>query len=105
MGLPGAFKPGSLERRYGALTENSKNTYYALRRHLGYAPSEVDSMPWWELRMWVECLSEEFKANDCDEALGEDAADKGFGGGAVHGAKPAIVNDSLSSLGIVAHEV
>lgn len=95
MGLSGAFRPGSFERRYAALTENTRNTYYALRRHLGYTPEEVDSMPWWELRMWVECLEEEFTLeNDSDGESPEDGQ-----------AKPTIVTDSLSKLGIVAHEV
>lgn len=39
-----------------------------MRRHLGYAPVEVDAMSWWEERMWVEKLLEEF-----GEGEGEDA--------------------------------
>lgn len=54
-------------------------------------------MPWWELRMWVECLEQEFSQEDPDDETGR-PPDEG-------GTKPTIVTDSLSSLGIVAHEV
>lgn len=67
-----------------------------LRRHLGYTPKEVDAMPWWELRMWLEKLVDEFTPTDDDD-------DDGF----FNGEPPARIEqtDSLSSLGIVAHEI
>lgn len=52
-------RPKSLDRRYERLSED-KNTYYALRRYLNYTPKEVDAMPWWERRMWIEKINEEF---------------------------------------------
>lgn len=47
-------------------------------------------MPWWEYRMWVECINEEFRPrdDDDDDTTGE-----------------AEVTDDLSSLGLSIHEI
>lgn len=60
MGPQGARKPGSIERRYSALSEQRKTLYYAFRRHLGMSRAEVDALPWWEHRFLVEKMNEEF---------------------------------------------
>lgn len=55
----GGFKPGSLSARYEALTQDA-DTYYAFARHMGWKPSEVDDLKWWEHDMLVEEMRAEF---------------------------------------------
>lgn len=85
MGLQGALRPGSVERRYAALDENRKTLYYYFRRHLYYTPAEVDAMPWHEKRMYVEMLNIEFSPPDEDDEYAgatvenyDDLTDMGF---------------------------
>lgn len=66
MDLQGDRRPGSFERRYAALTEPRKANYYVLRRHLYFTTEEVDALPWWKLRMYVEGLNQEFSPPEDD---------------------------------------
>lgn len=70
----GVVKPGSLKRRYSELEDSDKYTYYAFRRHLGYSPAEVDAMPWWERRMFIEVLNEEFTEEEPKENVYDDVS-------------------------------
>lgn len=90
MDLQGAHKPGSLSRRYAALPTAKKDTYYALRRHLNFTRTDVDEMPWWELRMWIEKLNIEFPDNPADNApppepeeISDDASEFGLSSGSL----------------------
>lgn len=59
-------RPKSLDRRYGRLSEDKKNTYFAVKTHLGYEPEEWEELPWWKQRMWVEKLNEKFATPEDD---------------------------------------
>ncbi len=67
MDLRGACRPKSYERRYAGLSESRKGLYYLFRRHLGFTHTEVDDMPWWLLRLYLDGLHDEFVRDEDDE--------------------------------------
>ena len=64
MAHPGDHGPKRQERRYGSLETERRRFYYAFRRHLHYTPEQVDALPWWQVRMFLEGLNEEFRDPD-----------------------------------------
>ncbi len=74
MDIRGAPGPKSYDRRYASLEDTRKNLYYAMRRHLGYTPAEVDAMCVQERRMWVEKLNQEFSSEE-DDTVDTEASD------------------------------
>ena len=54
MDLRGAGGPKTFDRRYAGLTDERKAAYYHLRKELYYTPEEVDRLPWWQTRMFME---------------------------------------------------
>ena len=84
MGLQGAGRPKSLERKYDSIPEHRKLLYYLFRRHLNMPRSEVDRLPWWEERYLIEQMNREFAPPDeDDDAPGatedhDDISDLGF---------------------------
>lgn len=91
MGSERGSKPGSLERRYEALSDERKNRYYLFRRHLGMTRQEVDALPWWETRFLVEKMNEEFSPPDEDSMDGPREGDRHF--------------DDIAELGLQIHSI
>lgn len=76
--------PGSLRRRYEAVTPERRRTLYAVRRHLGYGPEEWDGLPWWQQRLMLDGLNEEFAPAEDARPEPVDLDDAGL---AAHGIK------------------
>lgn len=55
-----------------------------MRRHLGFTVAEVDAMPWWQHRMYMDGITEEFS----DEESGGEVD----------------VGDGLAGLGVTVRE-
>lgn len=62
----GAAGPFDSDRRYEALSggREQRSVYYLARRRLGLSVREWDALPWWQSRLYLEGLSEEFTGGD-----------------------------------------
>ena len=74
----GADAPGTLDRRYGLITESHSRrlTWYIVRRQLGFSIEEWEALPWYQQLVYTEGLKEEFyREDDSDREDEEDLSD------------------------------
>ena len=79
----GVRRPKRLGERYESLAggKDERRMCYMLRRHMGIEPEEVNRLPWWKLKLYVEGIMWEFGEQEPDEyveSTPENLAEQGF---------------------------
>jgi hypothetical protein len=71
------LKPYATDLRYEELTGGleRRQVHYLLKRRLGYEPEEVEAMPWYRERMWLEGVMWEATGFKEDQSTAHDLDD------------------------------
>lgn len=102
------YRPKCRERRYSALTEGTRKTYYLARRYLNYSIEEWEALPWWEQRVYIEGLEWELTPPEDESPNGGSPRGTGPASQALAGSqdkpvRPATRTD-LEGLGLTIRE-